>query len=179
MHRALILAVAAGWVGCTGNVSSDTDSGVVDATDASVAQVLDAAVALDAGTQSTSVDAGAPFDAGVRPPYPFDGGPIVITDFIADMEPNSWREIPGTKMSTVSPNVNHYPFGAVVTAWGGGAFDSVRDRLIIFGGGHADSFVNNVFAFDLGTAKWGRMSEMPAAIDTQDNPPAVYFDKRL
>jgi hypothetical protein len=147
-------------------------------------RTLFAVLAVMSGcTTSGSSDSGtehdAGFDAGIRPPYPYDGGPIVITDFINDMEPNSWREIPASEMATVSPAVNHYPFEAVVTAWGGGAYDSVNDRMIIFGGGHADSFVNNVFAFDLGPAKWVRFSEMPAALNTMDNPTGAYADKRL
>ncbi len=62
------------------------------------------------------------------------------------------------------------------------SYDSVRDRLIIFGGGHADSYVNNVFVFDLGPAHWARMSEMPAALDKNfdgADPPAIYTDGRI
>ena len=163
-----------------------TDSGVVSARDSGTAPVdagiisrPDAGFVDDAGTAIQPVDAGRlpTRDAGPLPAY--DGGPNVVVDFITLMAPNSWREIPNTFMSAVCPNVNHYQCEAVTSAWGGGAFDTVNDRLIIFGGGHNDSFVNNVFAFDLGPMKWVRMSELPPALDVDGPMPDVYRDIRL
>ncbi len=165
--------------GSDGGSVTAADSGVLSGADSGVVSTIDSGTAGDAGTTVQPVDAGRlpTRDAGPLPAY--DGGPNVVADFIALMDPNSWREIPNTFMSAVCSNVNHYPCEAVVTAWGGGAYDTVNDRLIIFGGGHADSFVNSVFAFDLGPMKWVRMSEMPPALDVDGPMPAVYFDKRL
>ncbi len=186
MHtsRALSLLGAVTLVHCVGIAGGPNDGGA-RSNDAGVVVEQDSGTATgaDAGT-----DAGAPFqpvdggplprrDAGPLPAY--DGGPNVIVDFIALMAPNSWREIPNTLMSRVCSNVNHYTCESVVTAWGGGAYDSVNDRLIIFGGGHADSYDNSVFAFDLGPMKWVRMSDLPPLLDSDNPPLGVYYDKRL
>jgi hypothetical protein len=72
---------------------------------------------------------------------------------------------------------NSYACWAVVGTWSGGAYDQARDRMVIYGGGHGDSWYNNVFAFDLGPMKWRRLSEMPAGAGSK--PPLGWNDKRL
>jgi hypothetical protein len=47
----------------------------------------------------------------------------------------------------------------VMEAWGGGAFDTTRDRLLVWGGGHADYAGNELYAFDLNTLSWTRLTE--------------------
>jgi hypothetical protein len=47
----------------------------------------------------------------------------------------------------------------IVAAWGGGAYDSRRDRMIVWGGGHADYGGNEVYAFDLRTMTWLQLTE--------------------
>jgi hypothetical protein len=42
-------------------------------------------------------------------------------------------------------------------AWSGGAYDSKRDRLIIWGGGHGDYAGNEIYAFDINTLAWQRI----------------------
>jgi hypothetical protein len=44
-------------------------------------------------------------------------------------------------------------------AWCGGAFDTRRDRLLVWGGGHDDYAGNELYAFDLNTLAWSRLSE--------------------
>jgi hypothetical protein len=67
---------------------------------------------------------------------------------------------------------------AVIGAWSGGAYDEARDRMVIYGGGHADSWYNNMFAFDLATMKWNRLTEMPGST-SGSTPPAGWDDMRL
>jgi hypothetical protein len=43
--------------------------------------------------------------------------------------------------------------------WSGGAFDTRRDRLLVWGGGHSGYAGNELYAFDLRTLKWQRMTE--------------------
>jgi hypothetical protein len=38
-----------------------------------------------------------------------------------------------------------------MAAWGGGAHDTKRDRLIVWGGGHGDYGGNELYAFDVNT----------------------------
>ncbi|MFN0246043.1 MAG: hypothetical protein ACKV2T_03995 [Kofleriaceae bacterium] len=47
-----------------------------------------------------------------------------------------------------------YRCGGVVTAWGGGAFDSSLRQLILFGGGHNDYAGNEVYGFDMASGAW-------------------------
>lgn len=84
-----------------------------------------------------------------------------VDAIVAAMPPNSWKALPSTKMKDVCPlPYSGYHCEMVVAAWSGGMYDAARDRIVIFGGGHADSWYNNVFAFDLATMKWNRLSEM-------------------
>ncbi len=48
---------------------------------------------------------------------------------------------------------------AIMGAWNGGAFDTVRDRLIVTGGGHWDYAGNELYAFDVGTLQWERLTD--------------------
>jgi len=117
-------------------------------------------------------------------PHPMgDLGPDIIDAVIAAMPENSWKSLPNTPMAAVCPtSLNHYSCDYVMAAWGGGAYDSVRDRLIIFGGGHADSFYNNVFAFDLSTSQWLRLTELPTPLDNLPDGtalPAAFTDIRI
>lgn len=97
---------------------------------------------------------------------------------IAQMPTNSWKALPNTLMKDVCPlPYNSYACEAVILAWGGGAYDLERDRMVIMGGGHGDSWYNNVFAFDLGTMKWLRLSEMPPG--SGNKPPEYWKDIRI
>jgi hypothetical protein len=64
-----------------------------------------------------------------------------------------WYDIPNTKFESVqqtswSQIVAGNPAN-VMAAWGGGAYDSNRNRLYIWGGGHVDYKGNEVYALDL------------------------------
>jgi hypothetical protein len=80
---------------------------------------------------------------------------------IAAMPPNSWKELPDTQMKDVCPlPYSTYWCQNVIAAWSGGAYDEARERMVVYGGGHGDSWYNNMFAFDLVSMKWHRLSEM-------------------
>ena len=75
-----------------------------------------------------------------------------------------WYEIPDSRLSAVDPCPSRdcaysgiVGQAAVVTAWSGGAYDTSRDRLLLWGGGHADYGGNEIYAFDIGTLKWLRV----------------------
>ena len=104
--------------------------------------------------------------------------PGSIDEVIAAMAPNSWKSLPATQMKEVCPlPYNDYACRSVITAWSGGAYDQARDRMVVYGGGHGDSWYNNVFAFDLATMKWARLSEMAAGANGS-SPGSVWNDKR-
>ena len=68
-------------------------------------------------------------------------------------------------MSEVFPRADRHPaWGvrgpmAVTGAWGGAAFDTKRNKLVVTGGGHADYGGNEVYEFELATNKWKRATE--------------------
>ena len=79
------------------------------------------------------------------------------------MDPG-WQEISSTRMRDVCPpNREDYSFfnrcNFVISAWGGGAFDSLRNRLILFGGGHNDYYGNEVYVFDLNAMAFERLTD--------------------
>lgn len=64
-----------------------------------------------------------------------------------------WHDLTNLKMSaTGCPSPS--PGGSgnceqIERAWGGGLYDTSRNRLVMFGGGHSDYFGNEMFALDL------------------------------
>ncbi|MDD5033879.1 MAG: hypothetical protein PHE55_03905, partial [Methylococcaceae bacterium] len=97
---------------------------------------------------------------------------------IDTLPPGHWYEIPHSKIrSVLSPlSLSNGIFGAngpvsIVTTWNGGAYDSKRDRYIVWGGGHADYAGNEVYVFDLSTLQWIRLNDpSPASALTVDQP---------
>lgn len=135
----------------SGNAPQDASSDTDTGTDTGMSQLPDA--------------------AGIVP------GPV--DDIIAAMPAGSWKELPGTMMADVCPTpYSYYACENVMGAWSGGAYDSLRDRLIVWGGGHSDSPYNNVFTFDLASMTWKRWTELPATM-TGTTTPAIFKDKRL
>lgn len=67
------------------------------------------------------------------------------------------------------------PCEAVQTAWSGAAWDGRRERMVVFGGGHGDSWYNNLFAFDLGELTWSRLTELPSNASSTMTSPAIEF----
>jgi hypothetical protein len=58
-----------------------------------------------------------------------------------------------------------------MTAWSGGTYDTKRDRLIVWGGGHADYAGNEVYVFDINSLKWQRLtnpSGWPPSVHSYD-----------
>lgn len=79
-----------------------------------------------------------------------------------EMPADSWVEIPASALDPwcrsqglpENGELTAYRCGGVVRAWGGGAFDSSRRQLILFGGGHNDYAGNEVYGFDIASGAW-------------------------
>lgn len=88
-----------------------------------------------------------------------------IGDIVASIAPGEWYEIPGTNMSAVfPPQAGHPAWGtqgpaSITLDWGGGAFDTKRNRLIITGGGHNNYGGNEVYEFWLSDLSWHRVTD--------------------
>ena len=67
-----------------------------------------------------------------------------------------WYQIPNTQLQSVCPPAAQWPTiqgiegcSAVMADWSGGMADTKRDRLIIWGGGHAGYYGNEVYSLNL------------------------------
>jgi hypothetical protein len=79
---------------------------------------------------------------------------------------NSWIEVPKSALMRVAPKSGQFPKtwatcgpASVVMAWCGAALDTKRDRLVVWGGGHADYHGNELYAFDVQKLAWQRLSD--------------------
>jgi hypothetical protein len=105
--------------------------------------------------------------------------PLHALDTPCAISPGTWCEIPGTRMSEVFPSLQGHPaWGimgprAVTAAWGGGAFDTKRHKLVITGGGHGDYGGNEVYEFELAARKWKRATEPSRMRELKDGEFAV------
>lgn len=89
-----------------------------------------------------------------------------ITAAIDALLPGQWYEILETQMRDVDLPVGH-SHGAqdtIIAAVSGGAYDTKRERYIVWGGG-GDAYRNEVTVFDMATYEWIRLN------DPSDFPP--------
>ena len=93
-----------------------------------------------------------------------DAGPV------EDLRPGEWYRVPNSKLDAVLPSP--VPVGdnrpgtpeSVIYEWSGGAYDTTRDRLIVWGGGHNNYSGNEIYAFDLATLRWQRLTDPSANV---------------
>lgn len=66
---------------------------------------------------------------------------------------NGWFTVPSTSLAALCPGGVPGGIGcsAVTAAWGSAVMDTKRNRLIVWGGGHADYFGNEIYAINLTT----------------------------
>jgi hypothetical protein len=89
---------------------------------------------------------------------------------------NTWIEIPKSALLAVAPKNGEFPKTwavsgpvSVVAAWGGAAFDTKRERLIAWGGGHSDYYGNELYAFDIRKLAWERLNDpFPEPVKDQE-----------
>jgi len=85
-----------------------------------------------------------------------------LNAIIQAMPANSWYTVPNSKLHGDPAEALESEFPDIWQgngrgsdgrfAWSGGALDTKRDRLVIWGGGHADYYGNELYAFYLGPA---------------------------
>ena len=84
------------------------------------------------------------------------------------LELGTWYAAPDSHLGEVvpTPEPPGNP-GSITGAWSGAAFDTARNRLVVWGGGHADYSGNELYAFDLALMQWQRLTEptMPVPAD--------------
>jgi hypothetical protein len=110
-----------------------------------------------------------PARAAVPPPPPLSAEFREVQALVAAMKPGEFRAVGKNTMRDVVPHLcNTEPRPsycavqgplAVMSTWGGGAFDTKRNILLITGGGHNDYGGNEVYHFRLDTLRWERATD--------------------
>jgi len=85
--------------------------------------------------------------------------PAISHAGIADLNlpAGHWYEVPNSSLSSVQPSPWPPELGraaGAIDAWNGAAFDPMRHRLVVFGGGHYDGGDNSIYTFDLTDFAW-------------------------
>lgn len=89
--------------------------------------------------------------------------PSDYTDAIDGLSQGQWAALSGTALgdTTAAPSTecinNPEPTPGIMLPWSGGAFDVIRNRLLLHGGGHGDAPDNGLYAFDLDDLAWYRV----------------------
>jgi len=144
-----LLVAGALVAGCGGDDAPAADAHLADGTAAADAAASDA-TAPDAGSE-------APGCASLDDPTLTASERLLL-----ELPAGTWYTASDTTLLDVCDSVTTYGDGihlvigcrGITDAWGGGAFDSSRQRMVVWGGGHNDYGGNEVYAFDLPTMTW-------------------------
>ncbi len=152
MHRPTLLMIAL-WLLPLVACQSATDAPSPELGD-------DAAVASDAAvtpTDGASDEADAePAPPPPPPPLPPDAEPPREDSPLNELAPGQWLEVAESHLEAHAPDGWT---GQVIRAWNGGAYDTRRHRLVVFGGGHNNYSGNEIYAFDLDELAWERLTD--------------------
>jgi len=106
---------------------------------------------------------GADVYAGLSNPNPPSNPREALLNQLAAAAPNTWvKANTNTFQSAWVPDdfrslyLNSFPQSPsrIILAWSGFAWDNARDRLILFGGGHANTNENSVYMWNAATRQW-------------------------
>jgi len=88
---------------------------------------------------------------------------------LEDMLPGTWYQVPNSQLKSVDPCPANNCFysgnegqSGVIDDWTGGAFATGfgdKGSLLVWGGGHSGYLGNELYAFDVATLKWKRLTE--------------------
>lgn len=115
-------------------------------------------------------DAAHAHEAGHAAPGCADAADPTLTtaeQTLLGLPADSWYQATGTHLHDVCSPVSSYGDGIyltsgcdmIVNAWGGGAYDAQRQRMLVWGGGHADYGGNEVYALDLKSMTWLQLTD--------------------
>jgi len=116
------------------------------------------------------------------PPTPTSIDPPLSLPII-DIPGLGWSQVPNTKLASVcasDPSPSYSTSSncrALITAWGGAAADTKRNRLVLFGGGHADYDGNELYAYDLSMKKMIQLND-PTPLLSGATGTGTYADGR-
>ena len=94
-----------------------------------------------------------------NPPHTLDG-----------LKAGEWFEVPNSRLRDRGPEPKAGGnLANIINAWSGGAYDAKRDRLLVWGGGGNDYRGNEVYAFDVETLTWQRLTEPSRELGGDDS----------
>ncbi len=106
----------------------------------------------------------------------FSSSQTAIATPVDDLQPGHWYEVPNSSLAQFAPSTSPAGYlSNIMKAWSGGAYDTKRDRLIVWGGGHGDYAGNEIYVFDVNTLKWSRITD-PSDWLGGDEASGVYLD---
>ena len=152
--------------GPSGTDAARTDQDADNQTDAS--SRTDASTESDGSTDPDGSGNHQPLaDGSCTDPHPAHSD---METTLRDLPPNSWYQAPGSLMRSVCPDIPDRNCDTVITAWSGGAYDPLHNRMLVFGGGHNDYPGNELYGFDLATLSWARLTD-PSPIEYKNQDP--------
>ena len=92
----------------------------------------------------------------------------VTMQTVRNMPANTWLAVPNSSFSSLDPcpsrNCSYSGVSGLAGFfhWSGGAYDTKRDRLVLWGGGHNDYRGNEIYVFDINTMIWQRLTDPTA-----------------
>ena len=103
---------------------------------------------------------------------------------IDTLGPGHWLEVPNSHMKSVAfkwprgirYSINSIGVRGVISLWSGGAYDTKRDRLVIWGGGHKGYAGNELYAFNVNILEWERLTDPSLKVNTRPTKPGRYVD---
>lgn len=96
---------------------------------------------------------------------------MAVAGPLEDLRPGEWLEMPNSRLDAVAakpPAISQSLYDSMrgimgilglTAAWSGGAYDTSRERLILWGGGHGDYGGNEIYVFDMNKLAWERLND--------------------
>ena len=99
------------------------------------------------------------------------------------LAPMTWFEVPNSAVSA-SGEMYQYPSGMYFGSSphirffdeSGASYDSLRNRMVVFGGGHGDYAGNEIMIFDIDTLRWIRINDPSPRFDSLIERSGYYAD---
>jgi hypothetical protein len=161
---------AAGGAGTSGNDGTDATSGGASgngvsatgggsATGGAGATGGGDAAGGSGGSGGSGTDGATCRDGSPSPCARTGGTGVLCTEL-------GWCEITGTKLEDVCAASHGFDevsgaegCAGIINDWSGGIADTAHDRLIVWGGGHNGYYGNELYAFDLATREFQRLTD--------------------
>ena len=136
----------------------------------------------DGGAPDGAIDAGSNGDAGSGAGACGSGALTADEQILVNLPADSWYDVKGSSFLGSGVCLQGQPWsaiggcGAVIDAWSGGAYDPVHDKMLIWGGGHADYWGNEVYSFNPATFLWKRETTPSDVTTSSEVCQDPYFD---